>query len=136
MFEKDRIPIEEAKIIIDKGFWFYTMKRIHKYYNVYYLNKNHYLDYYFEHFKQNELKTSFARKTMERIITKLQELDYKYYKKRVLAITKNSKELGWKMQTKFEDGLEKTISWYMENPQIWKNLDSNIFESTPWKVSN
>jgi len=50
--------------------------------------------------------------------------------------TKISKELGWKMQTEFEDGLEKTISWYMENPQIWKNLDSNIFESTPWKVSN
>ena len=49
---------------------------------------------------------------------------------------KISKELGWKTQTKFEDGLEKTISWYMENPQIWKNLDSNIFESTPWKVSN
>ncbi len=49
---------------------------------------------------------------------------------------KISKELDWKMQTKFEDGLEKTISWYMENPQIWKNLDSNIFESTPWKVSN
>jgi len=49
---------------------------------------------------------------------------------------KISKELDWKMQTKFEDGLEKTISWYMENLQIWKNLDSNIFESTPWKVSN
>ena len=49
---------------------------------------------------------------------------------------KISKELDWKMQTKFEDGLEKTISWYMENPQIWKNLPSNIFESTPWKVSN
>ena len=32
--------------------------------------------------------------------------------------------------------IEKTISWYMENLQIWKNLDSNIFESTPWKVSN
>ena len=49
---------------------------------------------------------------------------------------KISKELDWKMQTKFEDGLEKTISWYMENPQIWKKLPSNIFESTPWKVSN
>jgi len=49
---------------------------------------------------------------------------------------KISKELDWKMQTKFEDGLEKTISWYMENLQIWKNLPSNIFESTPWKVSN
>ena len=50
--------------------------------------------------------------------------------------TKISKNLGWATQTKFEDGLEKTVSWYMENPQIWKNLDSNIFESTPWKVSN
>ena len=49
---------------------------------------------------------------------------------------KISKELDWKMQTKFEDGLEKTISWYRENPQIWKNLPSNIFESTPWKISN
>ena len=50
--------------------------------------------------------------------------------------TKISKNLGWSTQTKFEDGLEKTISWYLENPEIWKDLPSNIFESTPWKVSN
>ena len=50
--------------------------------------------------------------------------------------TKISKNLGWATHTKFEDGLEKTVSWYMENPHIWKDLPSNIFESTPWKVSN
>ena len=50
--------------------------------------------------------------------------------------TKISKNLGWSTQTKFEDGLEKTISWYLENLEIWKDLPSNIFESTPWKVSN
>ena len=50
--------------------------------------------------------------------------------------TKISKNLGWTTQTKFEDGLEKTLSWYTKNPDIWKNLSPNIFESTPWKVSN
>ena len=31
-------------------------------------------------------------------------------------------ELGWLPETKFEDGIKKTIRWYLENTQWWKEL--------------
>ena len=45
-------------------------------------------------------------------------------------------ELGWKMKLNFEKGLEKTIQWYLDNPEIINNLSSTVLESTPWKSSN
>jgi len=39
--------------------------------------------------------------------------DYRY----AIDPTKISKELGWLPKTKFEDGIVKTIEWYLENPQ-------------------
>jgi dTDP-glucose 4,6-dehydratase len=30
------------------------------------------------------------------------------------------KTLGWELRTSFEDGLEKTASWYRENEQWWR----------------
>jgi dTDP-glucose 4,6-dehydratase len=32
------------------------------------------------------------------------------------------RNLGWKPETSFEEGLEKTVSWYIENRNWWKNL--------------
>ena len=34
--------------------------------------------------------------------------------------TKINKELGWKPSVTFEQGLEKTVKWYLEN-QTWLN---------------
>ena len=34
--------------------------------------------------------------------------------------TKISKELGWKPSLQFEEGIEKTIDWYMNN-EVWLN---------------
>jgi len=45
-------------------------------------------------------------------------------------------ELGWKIKLNFEKGLEKTIQWYLNNPEIINNLSSTVLESTPWKSSN
>ena len=45
-------------------------------------------------------------------------------------------ELGWKIKLNFEKGLEKTIQWYLDNPEIINNLSSTVLESTPWKSSN
>ena len=47
--------------------------------------------------------------------------------------SKISKELNWKAKTSFEDGLTKTIQWYNENEEIWKDTSSEILNPTPWK---
>ena len=49
--------------------------------------------------------------------------------------SKSMKNLGWNVKSNFEDGLEKTIQWYLENPGILNNI-SNALEPTPWKNSN
>tara|TARA_Y100000310_G_scaffold164471_1_gene164248 strand:- start:20 stop:1009 length:990 start_codon:yes stop_codon:yes gene_type:complete len=49
--------------------------------------------------------------------------------------SKSMKNLGWNVKSNFEDGLEKTIQWYLENPEILNNI-SNALEPTPWKSSN
>ena len=35
---------------------------------------------------------------------------------------KIQKELGWMPETKFEDGIVKTINWYLENRKWWELL--------------
>ena len=42
--------------------------------------------------------------------------DYRY----AIDPTKIKEELGWYPKTKFEDGIVKTIDWYLENPE-WLN---------------
>ena len=34
--------------------------------------------------------------------------------------TKISKDLGWTPKTKFEDGIDKTIKWYVDNKNWWR----------------
>ena len=36
--------------------------------------------------------------------------------------TKIHNELGWLPETKFADGIVKTINWYLENKDWWKNI--------------
>ena len=36
--------------------------------------------------------------------------------------TKIREELGWTPRVKFEDGLEKTIQWYINNKEWWKEI--------------
>ncbi len=47
--------------------------------------------------------------------------------------TKIRSTLGWSQKINFEDGLTKTIDWYLKNKEWWKNLDQKILDSTPWK---
>ena len=47
--------------------------------------------------------------------------------------TKISNQLGWKTKSNFKDGLEKTIQWYLDNPEMLKNTPESIIDSTPWK---
>jgi dTDP-glucose 4,6-dehydratase len=42
---------------------------------------------------------------------------------------KISKELGWEPETKFEDGIEKTIKWYLENKEWWQEIVSGEYKN-------
>ena len=41
--------------------------------------------------------------------------------------TKISNELGWLPETKFEDGIKKTIAWYLENRKWWEDIISGEY---------
>lgn len=43
--------------------------------------------------------------------------------------TKINKELGWLPETKFEDGIKKTIKWYLDNEDWWKNIISGEYQN-------
>ena len=47
--------------------------------------------------------------------------------------TKIRNTLEWSQKKKFEEGLKKTIDWYLENKEWWMNLDQKILDATPWK---
>ena len=50
-----------------------------------------------------------------------------------MSSKKISKELDWKIKIDFEQGLEKTIEWYLNNPEILNNISQTVLDPTPWK---
>ena len=52
-----------------------------------------------------------------------------------LDSTKISDQLEWKVKSSFEEGLEKTVQWYLDNPELLNNV-SSVLDPTPWKGSN
>lgn len=43
--------------------------------------------------------------------------------------TKISQELGWLPETKFEDGIKRTIRWYLENRDWWEEIISGDYQN-------
>lgn len=43
--------------------------------------------------------------------------------------TKIHNALGWLPETKFEDGIKKTIAWYLENQSWWKEIISGEYQN-------
>ena len=50
-----------------------------------------------------------------------------------MSSSKISKEMNWKPKISFEEGIQKTIEWYLNHEEIWKDLSPKILDSTPWK---
>ena len=50
-----------------------------------------------------------------------------------MSSNKISKEYGWKPKISFKEGIEKTVEWYLNHEEIWKDLSPRILDSTPWK---
>jgi len=55
--------------------------------------------------------------------------DYRYS----LNSSKIRNDLGWMSKTSFHNGLEKTVKWYIDRIDQWKNMHPNILSSMPWK---
>jgi len=49
---------------------------------------------------------------------------------------KIANELGWKRNTNFDEGIRKTVQWYLDNPEILNDVSRTVLDSTPWKSSN
>ena len=43
--------------------------------------------------------------------------------------TKIHNELGWLPQTAFDDGIKKTVKWYLENKKWWENIISGEYQN-------
>ena len=43
--------------------------------------------------------------------------------------TKIHNELGWLPETKFEDGIQKTIRWYLDHPAWWNEIISGEYQN-------
>ncbi len=50
--------------------------------------------------------------------------------------TKIHKELGWLPETRFEDGIKKTIKWYLDNQSWWKSIISGDYQNYYEKMYN
>jgi dTDP-glucose 4,6-dehydratase len=43
--------------------------------------------------------------------------------------TKIKNELGWEPKTRFEDGIKKTIKWYLDNKEWWEEIISGEYQN-------
>ena len=55
--------------------------------------------------------------------------DYRYS----MNSSKISKGMGWKSKTSFDEGIQKTVDWYLNHEEIWKDLTPSALNPTPWK---
>jgi dTDP-glucose 4,6-dehydratase len=55
--------------------------------------------------------------------------DYRYS----MNSNKISKEMGWKSKTSFDESIQKTVDWYLNHEEIWKDLTPSVLNPTPWK---
>jgi len=55
--------------------------------------------------------------------------DYRYS----MNSSKISKGMGWKSKTSFDEGIQKTVDWYLSHEEIWKDLTPSALNPTPWK---
>ena len=83
----------------------------------------------------NERTNLEGVKTILKILGKSEDLiefvtDRKGHDQRyAIDPTKISNELGWTPQTKFDDGIKKTVAWYLENRAWWEKIISGEYKN-------
>jgi len=83
----------------------------------------------------NERKNIDVVKTILKILGKGEDLiefvtDRKGHDQRyAIDPTKISNELGWTPQTNFDDGIKKTVAWYLDNRAWWEKIISGEYKN-------
>ncbi|MBJ2174289.1 dTDP-glucose 4,6-dehydratase [Aureibaculum sp. A20] len=77
--------------------------------------------------KQMDLKLNQPEGTSAKLITFVKDRPG-HDKRYAIDATKLNKELGWKPSVTFEEGLSKTIDWYLENEQWLNNVTSGAYK--------
>lgn len=83
----------------------------------------------------NERKNIDVVKTILKILGKGEDLiefvtDRKGHDQRyAIDPTKIFKELGWTPQTNFDDGIKKTVAWYLDNRAWWEKIISGEYKN-------
>ena len=83
----------------------------------------------------NERKNIDVVKTILKILGKGEDLiefvtDRKGHDQRyAIDPTKISSELGWTPQTNFDDGIRKTVAWYLDNRAWWEKIISGEYKN-------
>ncbi len=75
----------------------------------------------------DEMEPSKEVKSYKELITFVQDRpghDMRY----AIDASKIEKELGWVPKETFPSGIRKTIAWYLENRQWWKNIQDNSYQ--------
>lgn len=50
-----------------------------------------------------------------------------HYLRYAIDPTKIHNELGWLPETKFDDGIVKTVQWYLDNREWWEEIISGEY---------
>ena len=77
--------------------------------------------------KEMDKKLGRESGTSEKLITYVKDRaghDLRY----AIDSTKLQEELGWKPSLQFEEGIEKTIAWYLENEDWLNNVTSGQYQ--------
>ena len=83
----------------------------------------------------NEKTNIYIVKTILKILNKPESLityvtDRKGHDLRyAIDPTKIHNELGWLPETKFDDGIQKTVKWYLENKKWWKRIINGEYKN-------
>ncbi|ACN99184.1 NAD-dependent epimerase/dehydratase family protein [Sulfurihydrogenibium azorense Az-Fu1] len=77
---------------------------------------------------KNPISLNTVIQTIEKYLNKKAVIDYRPFHKADLKetwadITKAEKLLGWKPKVSFEEGIKKTVEWYLENREFLKDIE-------------
>jgi dTDP-glucose 4,6-dehydratase len=123
-YTRDWLFVEDHAIAIDLVF---HKGKNHETYNIGGFNEWQNIDLVKLLCDQMNKKLGRAAGESEKLITYVKDRpghDLRY----AIDATKINKELGWKPSVTFEQGLEKTITWYLENEDWLKNVTSGSYK--------
>ncbi|MGB0886393.1 MAG: GDP-mannose 4,6-dehydratase, partial [Chitinophagales bacterium] len=77
--------------------------------------------------EQMDLKLGREKGSSEKLITYVKDRPG-HDKRYAIDATKLERELGWRPSVTFEQGLAKTIDWYLANEEWMNNITSGDYE--------